>query len=78
MALTPDARRLQIGNDCRAVRFALLCERCRVFHGGRGGVETDDHASSSLKLISTARAEWVMAPTEMKSALGFGVGLDGF
>jgi len=67
VALTADARGLQMGHNRRAVRFALRGEDGRVLHGGSGPLKPDDHVSSKRKLISTAGAEWVMAPTETKS-----------
>ena len=40
--------------------------------GGVDGIEAEDaavhHANSSRKLMSMARAEWVIAPEEAKSA----------
>ena len=68
MTVATDTCRLGLGHHDGAVRFTQSCQRCRVLHRGRRGVEPDDHSSSSRKLRSTARAECVIAPQETKSA----------
>jgi hypothetical protein len=75
---------LFFGQNCRAMGIAGRCEPNGFAHRGIDDVEVSDtaagqalpdeakiqrlHTSSSQKLISVARAEWVMAPEETKSA----------
>ena len=73
MAVAADAGGLAFGNYGGAVSctfFAINAsrQRCRILHGGGCDLQAVDHRSSRRKLRSTARAEWVMAPEETKSA----------
>src|SRR6185312_10798500 len=66
VAVASDAGGLFFGDNGCAVRFAAECQRGCVLHRGGRGAQPDLHNKVSLKLMSTAFAEWVMAPEETK------------
>ena len=71
--MTADAGGLLVSHDRRSVGGALRGESGGFLHGGSDLGEPEDlpfgtHKRESRKLISTARAEWVIAPDETKSA----------
>ena len=55
-------------DDHCSVRLASRRQLRGVLHRGLGRSEPDGHRRSSRKLMSTAFAEWVIAPLETKSA----------